>query len=252
MSDLPPRDHNEPTLEEMLKENAKELLADVTEWLESLPRVPAVIESEDILGKVGKMVTTLKGYAKKAGDARVAAKQPHLDAGRTIDRFYGNITDRIADAVRTLEARQSVYLRKVEAEKRRIAQEEADKAAEEAAQRLAEAERLQDQGKFDEADTALKEAAAAETIATEQATVSEAKTADLVRAHTTAGVTVSGKSEWGAELVDRTKLLAEGMTIIGPYISDDTLLKAAKAAVKAGVRAIPGVKIVETLKALNR
>ena len=188
---------NNPPLSEVLKDQYAALLADAEKWTSAAARAPATVDDDAALGKFGTLVTNLNKIAREAEAKRKTEKQPHLDAGRTVDGFFGGIMGKINDVVAALEARQKVYIKAKERKARDEAERQQAAAAETAAAALRAAERAQDKGKFDEADALLGEAAAAETAAVAAGEKAEAKTADLVRTHADSGAVVSAKKILG-------------------------------------------------------
>lgn len=260
----PPAPEKPKTLEEEVRDRHAAFLKEALEWIGSVARAPEVIPDDATNEKIGKTVQKLIGFRTKAETHHKAEKEPFLTAGRTIDAIFLTGVSKAAQAAQTtLENRQRVFLRKkqadaeaalrAEAEKKRKEEDDAREASEAA---LRTAERAQDSGDFETANQALQEAAVLEETATaaqETAQAAEARAdgpvADQVRVHSSLGVTISGKTEWVTTLADRAKI---DWAVLEPFISDADILKAAKAAVKAGRRSIAGFTIESDIKPINR
>lgn len=253
------------TLEDQVRGRHAEFLRSAQMWIDSVARAPEVIPDDAINEKIGKTVQELIKARTKAETHHKAEKAPFLDSGRVIDYIFLTGVSKAAQAAQTtLENRQRVFLRKkqaeetarlaVEAEKQQLEQE-AELLASELALRAAE--RAQDRGDFQAADEALETAVAhKEAAQTAQAAADAAETRaerpvqDMLRVHSSLGVTISGKTEYVTTFLgDRSKV---DWTVISPYISDENILKAAKAVVKAGRHEISGFKIEADIKPINR
>ncbi len=253
------------TLEEQIRERNAAFLKEVQDWIDSVARIPAVIENDTVCGGVGKTIAKLTEKVGTAKKLHSTEKEPFLRDGRLVDTiFLRGIVD-VAEAKKNdLLARQKVWLRKKdkeEADRAAAAAAEANRIADE--KRLAseaalrEATRAQDSGDFEAANVALEAAAASETAAQEAeqtAQVQEARAEgpvqDRVRQHHSVGVTTSAKTEKVTTyLGDPAKV---DWAVIGPYISADNILKAGKAAVKAGREHIAGFTVENDIKPINR
>src|SRR5579859_1871141 len=168
--------HNQPPsptdlLREELENSAATILRRRDELLAAMERVPTVIMDETVCGRVADFVKQVTGCYKLAENARTAAKEPHLSAGRIVDGFFKGITDPLEKIRRSLDQRLTVYqrakadaerrAREAEAERQRIEAERLRREAEEAAAKL-------------EAEADLPDAVAAEQAA-EQAAADAAK-----------------------------------------------------------------------------
>ncbi len=239
------------TLEQRLRRENADLFARTTKWLDGAKKAPAAVADDAANAAFGKTVQKLQEIIADAKAKHTTEKKPFLDGGRTVDNtFLAAIVKPAEDAKAVLVKAQSAYLtkkRREEEEKARLAAE----AAREEQERLErEAQRLQDQGRTDEAMAVIDEAVVQAETAQEQETRAEAKPAELVRQHSNLGVTVSGRDNWETTYIGpRDKI---DWAAIGPYLSDDHILRAAKAAVKAGRREIAGFRIENNVKALNR
>jgi hypothetical protein len=252
------------TLEQQVRERHADFLKASQAWIDSAGRAPEVIPDDATNEKIGKTVQELIKARTKAETHHKAEKAPFLESGRVIDGIFLTGVSKAAQAAQTiLENRQRVFLRKkqaeetarlaAEAEKLRLEQEAAKQASEDA---LRAAEKAQDRGDFEAADKALETAAAHEEAAQQAQTTAEAAETkaegpvqDMLRVHSSLGVTISGKTEWVTTLADRAKI---DWSVLEPFLSDADILKAAKAAVKAGRRSIAGFTIESDIKPINR
>lgn len=252
------------TLEDQVRERHAAFLKSAQDWIDSVARVPEVIPDDATNEKIGKTVQELVKARNKAKNLHETEKAPFLDSGRVIDGIFLTGVSKAAQAAQTtLENRQRIFLRKkaadeaaklaVEAEKKRLEEESARQASEDA---LRAAEKAQDRGDFQAADEAMETAAAHEQAAVQAQETAEAAEAkaegpiqDVLRVHSSLGVTISGKTEWITTLADRAKI---DWSVLEPFLSDADILKAAKAAVKAGRRSIAGFTIESDIKPINR
>lgn len=190
-----------------LKERADELLA-------AVERVPATLD-ETTHDKAAAFVKQMKLHVKKIGDSRVAEKEPFLAGGRAVDGWFGKLSDPLTAACRQVEQRIAAFLKaKAEAE-RRVREEEARKAAEEAAARLA--------AMVDEGD--LTTAIVAEETAARAAKAAVAPVADLARTRTAYGTTSSLRTELAFEVTNK----AEAVRAIAALLDDEAVAKAIRA-----------------------
>lgn len=251
-------------------ENAK-FLADANLWIESVARAPAVIENEQQAAAFANTISNLIKARTGAEKIHAATKAPWFKITKAIDAiFLTGVKARAEAAEAIMVSRQKVWIGKVRAaaiaeenRKAREAEEKAQALRDEEAANMRAAERAMDQGNMDEAQDLMAGAAVASEQAQEAeqtAAVAEAraegKPADLVRQHHASGVTTSAKGFWNVELLPIDKLepgdLVKYWTALAPYIGADVRLKAAKAAVKAGLREAPGLKIFEDFTPINR
>jgi len=240
--ELPSAGHNLPAdpveaLRLQLTDRNADLIARRDELLAGVDRAPEKIEDEDMSRKVTDFAKQVKTARKTGESRRKDDKEPHLEAGRTVDGFYkAEITDPLDKAVKTLESRLTVYQRtKMEAERRRR-EEEARKAAEEA---KAREEALQTEEDLDSAIAAEEQAKEAERA-------TQAKPAELGQVRGDYGVS-SMRANWTFEITGPVDL-----EVLRPYFTQDAIDKAIRAAIKDGVRdpAIRGVRIFKDFKAV--
>lgn len=214
---LPPIGHNNPPqpmdvmapvkpLAEQLAEDHAALLDRAKAIAGMAERLPNACEDDETASKLTEAIKSATACAKALEDARKAAKQPHLDAGKAVDSFFANRVLPV-DGVKTkMGALLTAYQRKQEeaerkrleaiaAEERRLAREaeaaarEAERVAREAAQaearRQAEAraiiERQQGEARRKaEAEEAARREAERQRLAAEQAEADRAREAARV------------------------------------------------------------------------
>lgn len=242
---------NEPSdVAEMLRQNLAEkylpLLSRRDELLDACNRVPGTIEDDDTAGKVADFIKQMTGAHKTAETARVGEKEPHLEAGRTVDGWFKAITDPLATAKKGIEARLTTYQRiKADAERRareeteRQTRETARLAAEEAAKREAAMQTDAD------VDVAIAAADAAERASFDELTAKravDANAADLSRTRGTFGAVASLRTFWDFRDLDRDKIDLE---LLRHHLPTDAIEKAVRSFIKAGNRSIRGADIFE-------
>lgn len=253
------------TLEGQIRERHAEFLKDAQAWIDSVARIPEIIENDTVYGGVGKTIAKLTEKAGTAKKLHTTEKEPFLRDGKLVDSIFLTQIIKVAEEKKdVLLARQKIWLKKKAAEETKKAEAlaaEANRLAEEKRQEtelaLKAAERAQDSGDFEAANAALETAAASETAAQEAEQVAQTQEAraegpvqDLVRQHHAVGVTTSAKSEKVTTyLGDPAKV---DWAVVGPYIKAEEILRAAKAAVKAGREHIAGFTVESDIKPINR
>lgn len=238
--------HNAAPLKDMLAVSYADLLKEIDEAAAAAGRAPATIESDEISGKVADLVSDIRKLKKAAEAGHDAEKAPFLSAGRDVDDFFRGPCANADGAIKGLLAKQAVYLDA----KDRLAREEARKAEEAARsaadEKLREAERAQNEGNFDGADSLLAAATIAEEVAETASLTLAAKPADLTRIHSRGGSVTSLRREWTFAVENRDVIDLEA---IRPYLAPADVDKAIRGFVKAGKRELKGVRIFEQAKA---
>lgn len=260
-----PLGHNRPPVRTMLADLAADLpawldqengalIARRDELLAAAERVPAAIESEEMAGRIADFIKQLSAAHKAAEAARVAAKEPTLQAGRLVDGFFKKITDPLYAAKQRVEARLTLWQRqKAEEERRRreaeerAAREEAERQARLAAEKAKAA--IRGEGDLDEAATARARAAQAEADVETARREAEAKPAELSRTRGDYGATASLRTYWDFKDLDRDALDLEALR---PHLALDALEKAVRAFIRAGGRSLRGVTIFENSSTVVR
>ena len=242
-----------------LAEDYRDLNLKVTDLLNEARALPKKLEDEDAHNKSVAIVKKLRDELQNVEANRKKEKDPHLQRGRAVDSFFGDIKDRLDKAIDILLGRIRVYLdAKVEAE--RIAREKAAEAERKRAQEAqvraaieaAKAENAKQIGK------ALKHAANAQQfqaqaqVAAQQAARSEAaahaSVADLARTRTDAG-TSTLRTEWKYEITALDEIDLEKLR---PYIAKSEIEKAIRLYIRAGGRELKGARIFESTSAVVR
>lgn len=213
-------------IQEELAEAHAALVKRRDDLLAAAERAPKEIGDDDTAGKVGDLIKLIGAAIKASEGARVAAKEPHLEAGRAVDGWFKKITDPLAAAKTQVEKAGNAYLQKKEDVERRRREEEA-RAAEEAARAAAAAMQTEAQ---------LDQAVAAEATAAKAAEAVQAKPAELSRTRGDFGSVGSLRTNWDFEIVD-----ANAVPRIYLQINEGAI----RAAIKAGTREIAGVRIFQ-------
>ena len=177
------------------------------------------IADDFVAGHAADFAKDLKAAAGALDETRTRIKKPVLHAQRLIDGGAKALSDRVASAVREVEARVTAYLKVKEAEAR--AKLEAEEAARAAADTPDITMAVLDQVNQAEEATAL----------------------ELTRTRGVGGALTALKDNWVAELVDITKVPVAYL-----QVNDATV----RAAIRSGVRDIPGLRIFNDSKAMIR
>jgi type IV secretory pathway VirB10-like protein len=137
--------------------------ATVTEFLSATQQWLAMdkIETDTHAGQITDQITGLRGLWKKVDEARKAAKKPHDEAGKAVQKAYAPLLEKLTKAADKLKPKLAAYASEKarrEAEARQKAEEEARAKAESAAAAQKEAEASGDISAQVEAEEAAKEA----------------------------------------------------------------------------------------------
>ena len=173
------------------------------------------IADDFVAGHAADFAKDLKAAAGALDETRTRIKKPVLHAQRLIDGGAKALSDRVASAVREVEARVTAYLKVKEAEARAALE------AEEAARAV------------DEADITLAVLNQAE----------EATALELTRTRGVGGALTALKAAWTYEVEDITKVPVAYLQV------NDA---AVRAAIKQGAREVPGLRIWNDAKAFVR
>jgi hypothetical protein len=240
---LPPSTHNlPPDPLEFLRAELADANADLIEradrLIEGVARVPEEIADEDLAAKVSDFVRQIAACAKLADERRTTAKQPYLDAGRTIDGYFKKIADGLDRGKKTLLDRLTVYQRRKAEEARRAAEEierqrreEERKAREEAERQIAAAKTDADVQRAIDAEAAAN---LARDEAAKAATLAAAKPAELSRTRGDLGAVSSLRRTWRYELLNLDAVPRQYLVLDPARVN---------AAIKQGVRDIAGLRI---------
>jgi hypothetical protein len=250
--------HNNPPINEVLKDQYKEMIWQIKRLEDAAFDLPSRIESDAQVESVQGFVQKARPLLKQVEDTRTREKEPHLSAGRTVDLFFKSLSDGLTRALSDVQARVNAYTAaKLEAERVRREQEaralreEAEKARREAEAAL----RAQSQeretmlkGSFDSEvvqASALAERADMEAAAAQRA--ANASAADMSRLRTQSGV-VSAQEVLDFEITDLNRVDLEALR---PYLPFDAIEKAVRSFIRQhkDTKQIAGVRIFKTIKA---
>lgn len=205
------------------------LLTRASSLTEAAARLPEKIEDDETNAKMGDFVKQIGGAHKALEAARKTEKAPYDDAGKVVHGFFTGPQGKLEEVKRTAEARMSGYMRaKADAERKRR-EEEARRLAEEAAAK-------NDESAFEQASGEVE-------------MIEASKPAEMVRQHSDLGTVATLRTSWEFEVLDRAKVDLEALR---PYLGADAVDKAIRAAIRAGVREIGGVRIYQDQKASIR
>lgn len=241
--------HNKPPSDiELLKRRLNDATEDLrsrkNQLTDAFERMPMVILDDDTLNNAIDFTKQIQAAYKAAETLRVREKEPHLYATRIVDNFFQPITQELSRLKGMVEKLTTNYALEKEAaerariaEARRVAEEAAAKAAEEAALAKANGDNEAAQQAEQQAQVAMERSVdiASQPIAKFQA-----------RGDMAMG---SLRSKADYEIVDRAALDLE---VLRPYLDITTIDKAIKAAMRAGVKEIKGVRFFETKKMVTR
>lgn len=165
----PPLGHNNPPdpiadLVERLKETHTDTVERSAALAAMADRLPEKCDDEETAAKLADAVKACTTFAKNNDAARVAAKEPHLAAGRAVDGFF----KKLVDPVETTKAKASRILTDYQRRKADEERRERERLAKEAEERRKEEERQRREAEA-AARKAREEAEAAERAAKEEA-----------------------------------------------------------------------------------
>lgn len=162
-----------------------------------------VIEDDARAAKLNDFLSQCRASVREIEDARKAAKEPHLEAGRLIDARFRTLTAPVEALGKSLKVMLTAFL----AEKQRRTDEERRAREAEARRQAEEAERLRREAEA--RNDVIAQARAAEAAAEAERAAMEA--AREVRAQVTSatggGKTVSMRVTWRARVTDDSALL---------------------------------------------
>lgn len=193
--------------------------------------------TNDTAGAVRDFIGNVARIGKEAEASRKSLKQPHLDAGRTIDESFKPVVVLVDQIVKPLKKQLSDFL----AEQERIKREVAEKARKEAEAKAALAAKVKEDefiGDFaeQEAEKAAKDAKYAELLAEQN--------------------NVKGTSDRAMGLRTYRKAnVVNAAMLVGHYASNPDVIALCERLANAEIRAarggevsIPGIEIVEERK----
>jgi hypothetical protein len=194
------------------------------------------IHDDFVAGHAADFAKDLKAAANALDETRTRIKKPILHAQRLVDGEAKKLSDRVASAVREVEARVTAYLRMKEAEARAAAEAEAKRLALEAEARIAEANETND-------ETAIEAAVESMDAASKADEMANARALELTRTRGVGGALTALKDNWTYEIV---ALHAVPQHLL--QVND----AAVRLAIKQGTREIPGLRIFNDSKAMIR
>jgi hypothetical protein len=233
-----------PSALELLREDldakCASLIKDRDFWLARAGAEPEEITTPAEASSAAQLAKDVRTALKDIEAAHKLAKAPYLDGGRLVDAHFKAIGEPLTTLGNILGRRMTLYQRKVENEERMRREAVAAKAREEAL--AAEAAAMEAERGADEiAHRRALEAQQRAALKVEQAEeAAAAPAAELSRVRSPLGATMSLRTEWVHSELDRATLDLEALR---PYLAIDALDKAVRAAIKAGIRTIRGVRI---------
>lgn len=232
----------DPEVVERLEARVRELADAGGAWLDL-----GGIETETQAGKLNDLIAQVRAAYKEADDARKAAKEPHLEAGRAVDAKFKGLTGPLERLGASLKGLMTNYLdvKRAEEERRKaVEREEARRAAEEADRLRREAEARNDVIAQAEAGEAAKAAEKAAKAAEKPAKVNVASATGGAR-------TMALRTTWRARTDDDSKARRAFSFLLGDPESHDALIAeierlcTAARRRKGGPTEIPGVTWIE-------
>ena len=178
----------------------------------------------------------LKAAANALDETRTRIKKPILHAQRLVDGEAKKLSDRVASAVREVEARVTTYLRAKEVAARAAAEAEARRLALEAEARIAEANESNTEDAIEAAVESMDAASKADETA-------NARALELTRTRGVGGALTALQDRWAFEVVDITKVPTHLLQV------NDA---AVRLAIKQGAREVPGLRIWNDARAFVR
>jgi len=196
----------------------------------------AVATDEETAGRCGELVRQIRAATKVVEDAHTTTKAPYLAAGRAVDAAKNELVGPLDAAKRTVEGKQTVYLREQEAIRQAALRRQRE--AEEA-RRREEAERLR--------AAAAEGAQAAPVDPTPPPAPPAAPEPAIIRGDY--GAAVSGTKVWQSEVLDYEVAF---IAVANNSKVREAIDTAIKAMVRGGVHEIEGVRIWPDVKVSNR
>lgn len=253
--DVAPIGHNNPpSYEELMAEANAGLIsqlatvADKTtaavDALRPAKGKPPVINSDADVLTVAPLAKEARGILKQLEEKRKAEKDPHYQAGLTVDAFFKGHKSRAERIFQTLEAMASDYQnRKIAAEKA-AAREEARKAEAQAQKLREEAEKAK---RPETSERKLAQAAAEERRADAAEADAEASNAQLGGIRDEGKTVATARTKWEHTVTDYEAIPLDK---IRHYLDRKAIDKALKAYVGIHKEAadLPGVTFTETAK----
>lgn len=243
--------NNPPTFPEELATRNKTLFDAVEPLAVRANALPKTIGNDDENFSFGEVIKDATAALKKIEEARVAEKEPHLTAGRTVDETFKPAKDRLSKIISALSQRADAYAHQKKVEARRKAQEEEDRLRAEAEKSRREADLDAEFGYADEAEARTDVAENLDFRADQAAQVASAKASDLTRTRSDSGALATASDKWDFRVADWSKV---DIAALRPFIAVEVLEKALRQHIRIhkGSMPIAGVEFVEGTKASFR
>ena len=241
--------NNPPTLLEQLSEDYAQLRHEVEKIADRANTAPRAIKTDSDLDTVGNLIKDASALSRKADASRKAAKDPSLQAGRDVDTFFKQFSERLERIQSTFQKLADDHAKAKAAEARRKAEEEAKRLREEEERQREIARRAEESNR---AKTADKHEAKADEVAeraAEAEQAAQASAADLTRTRTASGTLATAQTEWAFEVIDFDAI---PLNQLRPYFKREEVEKAVRAFMKTGRRELAGVRFFEDVKARFR
>ncbi len=235
---------------EALTERRDQLVASFERFRAAYPTIP----DDDVQGRAGDLRDKILALVKQATATHTIEKAPILTAQRAVDGYYkaflstletrdskGKLVPRAQTAINVIVERCTAYALKKEEERRQQAAAEAQRLADEAAAKAAEAAKSMDAEAFGDAAEAAKEAEDA-------AKYVDAPAAEMSRTYGPLGSVSSLRTRWTfveaqSDLTELAKAVVAGKAPI-EYL-DFNHSRISIAVRSEQVRTIPGCAIIE-------
>jgi hypothetical protein len=209
-----------------LVQRRDDLSAAFTRWMTT---TSGLVIDEIVQGKSADFVKQIGLHLKLTEDRRKATKQPVLDLAKSVDGVFAMISDPLTEAKAAVERAMTTYAQK----KAREEQDRIRQKAEEMARHAREAAEMAAM----EAELAGEDAPVPDVIQAPEIAVPT--TAEASRSHGDYGTTASLRGRWTYEVAD-TAMIPRHLLMVNDA--------AVKAAIKAGERNIPGLRIFQETK----
>lgn len=201
-------------------------------------KMPADDGLDDALDKLATFEVEARKADKLIDTARTVEKEPYLAGTRIVDAYFKTWLTSIEGQRKGAKKLKDQIAYRVQDLARTAAAAQAEAARKLAAEKLAEAQALQDRGLNHVADTVAQDAARMDKAADRVERAAEGPI------RTASGVSVALTAVWTGTITDYAALRAASGPL-GLYLTDPVLEAAVRAAVKAGARVLPGVSITE-------
>ena len=244
----PPANTPEDLQAELTLEN-RELLDRADALIDVSTSVPEVLADDEQSSKVTDLVAMIAACQKSLEKKREAAKEPYLTFGRLVDGFFNGKKQRLDTAKTTANKAQTAYLMRKAAEEKRLREEAARLAREDADRKLEEARQAEAAKMTTLADQRVTEAVVLNQEAAVAERKAEQKSAQMAKSVGTYGKSQTLTTVWVGKVDDRNAI---DWNILAPYLAADAIDKALNAAIRAGVRAVAGCSISEEQRAVLR